>query len=366
MCYKRILVVRTLLLVAALGSFLHDLPAQPVSATFEVRHELKVTLPKQGRQVRVWFVLPQDDPAQQVRNLKVTAPYPYRVEKDSEGNKLLYLEASSAPAKDFTVVMTFALTRQEVRSGADPSQTRPLTDQERASMQRYLQPNEYIPINEPIRELANRIVGGETNPVKAARTMYDWLLANVDYYAKDPKRLTGTDEGSATFCLTSKTGNCGDMGSLWIAIARAKGIPARMVYGSFFKPEFDGKDVDQDAHSWVEFYAPGSGWIPMDVALGDLYSADYTVNAENLVPIRRATADGTYGSQPGKVNYYFGNLEQRRVTWSRGRDLVLSPRQNGPPLNALFEAYIEVDGKPLPEGAAGWLRKVTYRGQRGE
>lgn len=261
--------------------------------------------------------------------------------------------------------MTFTLTRWEVRSGAEPGKTRPLSDQERASLKRYLSPNQYIPIDKPIRELADRVVGSETNPVKAARKIYDWLIATVDYYAKDPKRLTGTDAGSATYCLTQKIGNCGDMGPLWIAVARERGFPARMVYGSFFKPEFDCQDVDQNAHSWVEFYAPGLGWIPMDLALGDLYAADYTVNEENRLPIRRATADGTVGSQPEKLNYYFGNLEQRRLTWSRGRDLTLNPRQNGPPLNALFEAYIEVDGKPLPKGTAGWFRKVTYRRQRG-
>jgi transglutaminase-like putative cysteine protease len=360
---KNAAVMGALLAAAAMGGFLENSRAQSRSSTFEVRHQLKATLPKTARQVRVWFVLPQDDPVQQVRNLKIEAPYPYRVEKDSEGNNLLYLETAKPAAQDLTVLMTFTLTRQELRSGADPSRTHPLSDQERLSMKRYLAPNQYIPIDPTMRELAEQVMGNETNPVRAARKTYDWIIANVDYYAKDPQRLKGTDEGNATYCLTAKTGNCGDMGSLWIALARAKGIPARMVYGSFFKPEFDGKDVDQDAHSWVEFYAPGLGWVPMDLALGDLYAADYTVNAENRIPIRRATADGTYGSQPQKVNFYFGNLEERRVTWSRGRDLTLTPRQNGGPINALFEAYIEVDGKPLPKGS-GWNRKVTYRHSR--
>ena len=232
-------------------------------------------------------------------------------------------------------------------------------------MQHYLAPNKYIPINAEIRQTADKVVGGETNPVRAARRIYDWVIANTDYWAKDPERLKGTEEGSATYCLSSKTGNCGDMGSLWIAIARAKGIPARMVYGSFFKPEFDGKDVDQDAHSWVEFYASGLGWIPMDIALGDLNAPDFKITPQNEVAVRRATADGIFGNHPDRLDYYFGNLEARRVTWSRGRDLTLTPRQNGAPVNALFEAYIEVDGRVLPEGPDGWLRKVTFRERRG-
>ena len=31
-----------------------------------------------------------------------------------------------------------------------------------------------------------------------------------------------------------------------------------------------------------------------------------------------------------------------------GRDLVLTPRQSGGPLNFLIYPYVEVDGKPLP------------------
>ncbi|PYV07185.1 MAG: transglutaminase, partial [Acidobacteria bacterium] len=61
---------------AALGCLLQSAAAQR-SATFEVRHELKATLPAAARQVRLWFVLPQDDPEQQVQNLRIEAPCPY-------------------------------------------------------------------------------------------------------------------------------------------------------------------------------------------------------------------------------------------------------------------------------------------------
>jgi hypothetical protein len=81
--------------------------------------------------------------------------------------------------------------------------------------------------------------------------------------------------------------------------------------------------------------------------------------------VRRTTADGYSGGDPAKVEYYFGNLDDRRVTWSTGRDLMLSPRQEAGPVNALPKAYVEVDGKVLPEGAAGWSRKLTFREKSG-
>ena len=57
---------------------------------------------------------------------------------------------------------------------------------------------------------------------------------------------------------------------------------------------------------------------------------------------------------------HFGNLDERRVTWSRGRDLILSPKPSAGPVNALAKAYIEIDGKPLTE-KEGWTRKLTFR-----
>ncbi len=48
------------------------------------------------------------------------------------------------------------------------------------------------------------------------------------------------------------------------------------------------------------------------------------------------------------------------MTWTLGRDLILEPRQADGPVNALPKAYVEVDGRPVPE-EEGWTRKLTYR-----
>jgi hypothetical protein len=68
-----------------------------------------------------------------------------------------------------------------------------------------------------------------------------------------------------------------------------------------------------------------------------------------------------FGADPAKVDYYFGNMDERRMVWSIGRDLILSPKQDGDPVNAMAKAYVEIDGKAHPEGATGWMRKLTYR-----
>jgi hypothetical protein len=340
-------------------------------ATFEVRHELKVMVPEGAQRVRVWFVLPQEDPmpgdgtasAQKVSDLQIEAPYPYRVERDSEGSKLLYLEATNPQEKELKIVETFVLTRNEVRMSVDPSKAKPLTEAERAKFAPYLAANKHVEIDDEIRKLAHEIVGDEPNPVLAARKLYDWVLHNVDYWVKDPKNKKASPVGSTTYCLTFRTGNCTDFESLWTSLARAKGIPSRIVYGSFFKPDLNGNDLDQSYHCWATFYAPGLGWVPHDVSVADMYVGEIVATPDNEVLMRRTTADGMFGANPAKVEYYFGNLDERRMVWSIGRDLILSPKQDGEPVNAMAKAYVEIDGKMHPEGT-GWVRKLTYRERR--
>ncbi|HEX2276941.1 MAG TPA: transglutaminase domain-containing protein [Candidatus Tectomicrobia bacterium] len=337
-------------------------------ATFEVRHELTVRVPEGAQRLRVWFVLPQEDPmpgdgttaAQRVRDLQIDAPYPHRVERDSEGSQVLYLEATNPPEKEVKIVETFIVTRHEVRMRVDPSQATPLTEADRATFAPYLAANTHVVIDEEIRQLAREIVGQETNPVLAARKLYDWVLHNVDYWVKDPKHKKASPVGSTTYCLTFRTGNCTDFEALWTSLARAAGIPSRIVYGSFFKPDLDGADADQSYHCWATFYALGLGWVPHDVAVADMYAGEMVATPDNATLMRRTTADGMFGADPAKVEYYFGNLDERRMVWSVGRDLMLSPKQEGGPVNAMAKAYVEIDGTVHPEGT-GWVRKLTYR-----
>lgn len=334
------------------------------SKTFEARHELKVAVPEGAKKVRIWFAMPQDDPAQSVADFKVETKEAYTIEKDSEGNESIYV-AVEGPGKEISILTTFTVTRMETLTDPDASKTRALTDEERAEFARYLGANRNVVINDAIRNLAKEIAGGETNPVKVARRIYDWELANIEYWVKDPNNKKASPVGSTEYCLSSKTGNCTDFHSLWTSLARANGIPTRMVYGSFFKAELDGKDADQSYHCWPEFWVPEIGWIPHDVAVADIFVGDFTLTPDNEPKVKLTTADGYTGADKAKVEWYFGNLDERRVTWSRGRDLTLTPKQDAGPVNALAKAYVEIDGQPAGEKAADgktviWTRKLTF------
>jgi transglutaminase-like putative cysteine protease len=334
--------------------------AEPRTATFEARHELKVTVPDGAQRVRIWVAMPQDDPLQLVKNFKVEAPIPHRVTTDSQGNKAIYLELADPKTKEFSVIETFTLSRREQISGVDARKAGLLNAAKRAELAPLLAANQHVIIDDRIQKLSASIVGEEKNPVLAARRLYDWTLANIDYWVKDPKNKKASPVGSTEYCLTTKTGNCTDFHSLWTSLARASGIPTRMVYGSFFKKELDGQDADQSYHCWPEFYASGIGWVPHDVAVADIFVGDFQSSPDNEKLVRLTTADGYAGADKSKVDYYFGNIDERRVTCSRGRDLTLSPKQDAGPVNALAKAYVEIDGKSAAEKEV-WTRKLTFR-----
>ena len=53
---------------------------------------------------------------------------------------------------------------------------------------------------------------------------------------------------------------------------------------------------------------------------------------------------------PARRTYFFGAHDENRVEFTRGRDLTLTPRQAGPPLNYFVYPYAEADGQPLEVG----------------
>jgi transglutaminase-like putative cysteine protease len=331
--------------------------AQPEHASFDIKNVLTVKVPPGAHSVRVWFAVPQENAQSVVTDFKVDCDYPVSYNWDSWRNKVGYVDVTAPDKPQFTITETFHLTPYENRNHIDASKTRPLTGAERTALERYLLPTTYVVVNDDIKKLSASIVGGETNPILAARKLYDWTLQNVDYWVKDPDHLKASPVGSTDYCLRTKTGNCTDFHSLFASLAMASGIPVRMVYGSLLKPTLNGIQVDASYHCWIQFYAPNYGWLPLDVSLANIYGKEFPLSDKNKKLVELTTATGYHGVDMSKVDFYFGNLDDRRVSWSTGRDLMMQPPQNDGPVNSLPKMYVEVDGKQTTD----WTREFTYR-----
>jgi len=330
---------------------------RPEQASFHVKNAFTVKVPQGAHEVRVWFAVPQEDAYSKITNFNVASDYPVRYDWDSWGNKVGYLQVRDATRPEISVTEEFDLTRTEMRNKIDPQATRPLTDAERAALSRYLEPSKYVIVNDKIKALAAQITSSETNPMLAERKIYDWTLQNIDYWVKDPDHLKASPVGSTEYCLGTKTGNCTDFHSLFASLSIAAGLPARMIYGSLLKPTLNGMAVDGSYHCWIEFYAPQVGWIPLDVSLANIYGKEFPLTDKNKKLVELTTATGYHGLDKSKIDYYFGNIDDRRVVWSMGRDLMMQPAQDDGPVNSLPKAYVEVDGKQSTD----FTRTFTYK-----
>jgi len=308
-------------LVAVVGS---TRAASPDVATFRIEHKLTVTkIPAGSHEVRIWFWLPDDDDSQKVLDLRVKdAPPGYRLTRDANyGHRYLYA-AIANPTSDHAAISTeFLLRRSAVSLPVDSSRAAPLTDPHRSLFAEYLRrdvPN--MEVTDKVVELANQICGKETDELKQARLLFDWVTDHTDHYSKGGAAPKSSGKGSVEYCLSKKGGGCTDQHALFIALARARGIPTRLQFGTLLKPANEGKEMDPGYRCWVQYFVPNYGWVPMDIAAAN--------------------------TNPTKRDFYFSGLDNRRIHFSEGRNLDLAPKQDGPRLNLMIIAYIEIDGKP--------------------
>jgi transglutaminase-like putative cysteine protease len=136
---------------------------------------------------------------------------------------------------------------------------------------RFLKPSDLLPTDGIVKSTADGITKGMKNDVDKARALYEWIVENT---YRDPK-VRGCGVGDVKFMLENNSfgGKCGDLNALFVAMARASGIPARDVYGirvadsrRGYKSLGKSGDISKAQHCRAEFYAQNIGWIPVDPA----------------------------------------------------------------------------------------------------
>ena len=122
-----------------------------------------------------------------------------------------------------------------------------------------------------IRALAQEIVrsAGAVNPYDEAKAIEAWFLAKGRFtYTLTPPAAPAGVRPLDYFLFSSKKGFCQDFSSAMNVMLRLIGVPSRQMSG-FGQGVFDEKTHrflvnSLDAHSWVEVFFPGYGWIPFE------------------------------------------------------------------------------------------------------
>jgi transglutaminase-like putative cysteine protease len=289
--------------------------AEEVSRTFQFKYRAVVKeIPSNAQKVEVWIPFPTSDAYQTISRVSIDAPRPITITREPEyGDSMLYVRVDRPEQPQIPIEVSFTATRREhVHRTADTRTPRPLSAAERT---RFLRPDRLVPTDGRIRQLALEVTKGKRSELDKARAIYAHVTRSVKY----DKSGTGWGRGDALYVCDARAGNCTDFHALVIGMARAVGLPAKFAIG-FPLPAKRGSGEIPGYHCWAEVYVRDIGWIPLD-------SSEASKN-------------------PDRFNYFFGAHDENRIQLSVGRDIVLSPRQAGEPLNYFVYPYVEVDGKP--------------------
>ncbi|MDR1325439.1 MAG: transglutaminase domain-containing protein [Treponema sp.] len=149
-----------------------------------------------------------------------------------------------------------------------------------------------------LRFLLEEILDDETNPLKKARRIYDFITRTVRYSFMPEYAII---ENIAEYAAVNLKGDCGVQAILFITLCRMAGVPARWQSG------LSVSEFSTGCHDWAEFYVEPWGWLFVDPSFGG----------------------GAVGSGAlDRWNYYFGNLDIFRMAANSavGADFV-PPKQ---------------------------------------
>ncbi|MHC4641408.1 MAG: transglutaminase-like domain-containing protein [Planctomycetota bacterium] len=122
------------------------------------------------------------------------------------------------------------------------------------SLKKYLEPERMIESEDPVLvKKANQITKGSKDSWEAASRLSKWVADNISY------AIPGGGTARKTYDI--KAGECGAHSILLAAFCRAVGIPARVVWGCMYTPNYGGSFGQ---HGWSEIYMGKAGWIPVD------------------------------------------------------------------------------------------------------
>ena len=271
-----------------------------------------------GEKVRVWIPAAHSDAFQEVKVISAKGDLPLKKTHESrDGNEMYYAEISKPKQAELHFEIIYDVERRErLTLGVEIPHltTVKLSDRERKED---LAPDALVPVTGLPAELAAKVTEGKTSPLDKARAIYDYVFTTMRY----DKTGTGWGRGDVLYACDAKKGNCTDFHSLFIAMARSQGIPARFEIGFPLPTDKHAAEI-AGYHCWSDFFEPEHGWIPVDISEA--------------------------WKHPEKRDYFFGAHDADRMQFTQGRDLRLSPAQDGASLNYFVYPYVEVGGKTYP------------------
>ncbi len=189
-------------------------------------------------------------------------PTPSRVSLDESGNRVAEFDLTGIrPGGQLTVRQEYRIRVWGYGGGGKDGRVLAI----------HLAPEYKIESDAPeIRQLAAALTAGKSSVEAKLRAIFAGVRQRLSYSLSSPARNQG-----ALAALQAGSGVCEEFASLFVALARASDIPARLVIGygrsaTSVKGAWGsaGMNLSKYKHAWAEAYLPEYGWAAFDPTLG--------------------------------------------------------------------------------------------------
>lgn len=159
----------------------------------------------------------------------------------------------------------------------------PLSNLPEGFLERYTQLPDSLPSR--VRDQAIQITAGEVNQFDKAKAIESYLGSVEFSYDKEDVAIPNENQDYVDqFLFETLQGYCDNFSTSMIVLLRAVDIPARWVKGytegefieTINNTEKQYQVTNNNAHSWVEVYFEGVGWVPFEPTKGFVNPYDLT------------------------------------------------------------------------------------------
>jgi transglutaminase-like putative cysteine protease len=323
--------------------------------TFEVTTRAEVLKPAGATRVWLPAALIGQTPYQKTLANKFTAEVGSAEMIESKADGLGIVAAKFPEGVKPVLVLTSRVSTKNAAVDLTAPGKAPKAD--RAELEHFLRPTKVMPTDGIVKTTSTEITGAAKTDVAKAKAVYEWIVDNT---FRNPK-TRGCGVGDIRYMLESKDlgGKCADLNALYVALARASGLPARDVYGiRTAKSELGYKSlgassetVTKAQHCRAEVYLAGYGWVPVDPA-----------------DVRKVVLEEPPGNRPlddemvkKARTRLFGSWEMNWMAFNFAHDVSL-PGSSGPSLNFFMYPQAETsEGRLDPLDPDNFKYEITSK-----